>query len=150
MRREDAIPGVEFGLNDFRPNRRGTRSPSAPSRRRPSRKREFYIALAFMVCACLIIAVFRSLERSSVPNRQAARPRIAYRQTPEKAPIGRAENRTKTDDRPADASSIKSMVIQQETFGMSSENRRNVELDREIQERMKSLSKKIDDFLARH
>ena len=96
MRREEAISGVEFGFNDFRPNRRGTRSPSAPSRRRSSRRREVYIALAFVVCACLVIAVFRSLERSSVPNRQAARPRISFRQTPGKAPIGRAENRTRT------------------------------------------------------
>ena len=150
MRREDAKEGVEFRLNDFRPSWRGIRSPSTSSRRKPSRKRESYLALAFVICACLVIAVFHSLERSSVHNRQAARPDTIIKQMSEKTPIGRAENRTKTDDRPADASSIKSMVIQQETFGMSSENRRNVELDREIQERMKSLSKKIDDFLARH
>jgi hypothetical protein len=103
-----------------------------------------------VVCACLVIAVFHSLERSSVHNRQAARPRIAFRQTPEKAPRERNDRDVNANRAPQDVLNVGSVSLQSKPREMNFNDRLDDELVRKIKTRMESLTEKIDAFLARH
>ena len=67
MRREEAREGVEFGLNDFMPSWRGTRSPSR-SRRRGNRGGRLILGFLFVCIGIVLFLFFSVLGHQSGPG----------------------------------------------------------------------------------